>query len=255
VTHLLIFVCFKDVLVPHYVLHRKHIINGELFNALPVQQTVTLPWIRAGDIGPHDALQMEPASQTLIFFTSGAEIPGRAWVSLDAILRDRMPPLEDLIAGGHPAPLGLGSAIAIIVGGLFLLYRGLIDYRVPLLIILTAAGMMLLLPVPVVIDEAHAHWEWIAMRSQGVGWQVALTLVSYELMAGPLMFMAFFLATAPAVRPVVPLARVVYALIAGLFAAIFQLYVSVSIGPYLALLAASALTPLFDKVFRPRTLV
>jgi electron transport complex protein RnfD len=93
------------------------------------------------------------------------------------------------------------------------------------------------------------------MRGQDVDWQVALTLVNYELVAGPLMFMAFFLATAPALRPVVPLARVLYATIAGLLTAIFQLYVSVSVGPYLALLAASGLTPMFDKAIRPRTLV
>jgi len=48
---------------------------------------------------------------------------------------------------------------------------------------------------------------------------------------------------------------VVYALIIGSLAAVFQLYVSVAIGPYLALLAASLLTPTFDKWFRPRTLV
>jgi Na+-translocating ferredoxin:NAD+ oxidoreductase RnfD subunit len=257
VTHLLLFVCFKDLLVPHYVLDRHHIIRGELFDAVPIEQTVTTPWIRSSPetVGQFEAYQMAPASQTLLEFTSGAESPERGAISLEALLRDRMPPLEDLIVGGHPAPIGLGSAIAVIIGGLFLLYRGLIDYRVPMIIIFVAAAAMLLLPVPVVIDEVHSVWRWPAMRGQDVDWQVALTLVNYELVAGPLMFMAFFLATAPALRPVVPLARVIYATIAGLLTAIFQLYVSVSVGPYLALLAASGLTPMFDKAIRPRTLV
>ena len=41
----------------------------------------------------------------------------------------------------------------------------------------------------------------------------------------------------------------------GLFAAVFQLYVSVAFGPYLALMSASLLTPTLDKWLRPRALV
>jgi hypothetical protein len=50
-------------------------------------------------------------------------------------------------------------------------------------------------------------------------------------------------------------ARTLYALLIGILAAVFQLYVSVSIGPYLALLAVSLATPTLDKLFPPRTLV
>jgi hypothetical protein len=50
-------------------------------------------------------------------------------------------------------------------------------------------------------------------------------------------------------------ARAIYAILTGILAAAFQLYIAVSIGPYLALLATSLLTPTLDKVFRPRTLV
>ena len=64
-----------------------------------------------------------------------------------------------------------------------------------------------------------------------------------------------YLATAPAVRPMARRARVLYAAAAGALTAIFQLYLSVSWGPYLALLAASLLTPLMDRWFRPRALV
>jgi Na+-translocating ferredoxin:NAD+ oxidoreductase RnfD subunit len=50
-------------------------------------------------------------------------------------------------------------------------------------------------------------------------------------------------------------ARTIYAILIGVGTAAIQLYVSVSIGPYLALLAVSLLTPTLDKLFRPRTLV
>jgi electron transport complex protein RnfD len=233
------------------VLQKKHLLFGDISHSMPVDGTITQPWIRATGTSP-ESLRIEPASQTLLRYTSGSE---RAWVSLDAMLRDRMPPLEDLIVGGHPAPIGMASAIAVIIGGLFLLYRGLIDYRVPLIIILSSILATLLLPVPVVIKENEVIWHWMVLRVQNIGWPVGVTLANYELMAGPLLFMAFFLATSPAIRPIARRARVGYAMIAGILTAIFQLYVSVSAGPYVALLLASVLTPTLDKIFRPQTLV
>ena len=53
-----------------------------------------------------DALQLEPASIRLHAFTSGQKRPGRSWLSLESLLRDEMPPLEDLIIGGQPGPIG-----------------------------------------------------------------------------------------------------------------------------------------------------
>jgi electron transport complex protein RnfD len=74
-------------------------------------------------------------------------------------------------------------------------------------------------------------------------------------MAGPLLLTAFFLATAPAVRPMARRGRVLYALLIGVLAAFFQLYVSVSYGSYVALLLVSGLTPVFDRWFKPNPLV
>jgi electron transport complex protein RnfD len=255
VTQLLLFVCFKDVLAPQYVLDRHHLVMGDIFRATSVEGTITQPWTRSLVAGESDALRVEAASQTLLHYTSAVESSSHSWVALDAILRDRMPPLEDLIVGGHPAPIGMGSAIAVIIGGLFLLYRGLIDYRVPLLIILSMIATSLILPVPAVIQEDTAVWRWAGFHDPQIGWAVAMTLVNYEVMAGPLLFVAFFLATSPAVRPIARRARVVYAIIIGMLTAFFQLYVSVAVGAYVALLLASILTPTFDKLFRPRTLV
>ena len=155
---------------------------------------------------------------------------------------------------GAPAPLGLGSAIAVIMGGLYLLYRGLIDFRVPLLICLAAAVALLFLPIPVAVTENVRHWRSLALHA-GVGWPVAITFVSYELMAGPLLFVAFYLASAPGVRPITRRGRAVYAVLIGLGAAAAQLYLDVSYGPYLALLVAALVTPLLDRVFVPRPIV
>ena len=94
-----------------------------------------------------------------------------------------------------------------------------------------------------------------AMGQPGVSGAAVLSFACYEMLAGPLLLTAFFLATSPAVRPMPRPARAIYAVILGVASAGAKLYLSVSHGPYLALLAVSLLTPLFDRLFRPRPLV
>lgn len=252
--HLLIVVFFQPAMVPHYILQRDDLFFGDVLDVAGdvTPQSRAQPWI-AGPIDAADSIYAEPAAQQLIFFTSGSQLPDRKRLSLSALLRDRMPPLEDLVIAGEPGSIGTSCVLASLIGGLFLLYRGLIDYRVPLIIFLSAFFAMLVLPAPVEITDTAPIYQWLAVRR--VGWPVAVTFVHYELMAGPGAFMAFFLATAPAVRPMARRARVLYAIIVGVLCAGFQLYFTVAEGPYLALLLVSLLTPTLEKWFRPRPLV
>jgi Na+-translocating ferredoxin:NAD+ oxidoreductase RnfD subunit len=276
IAYLLLCVLFQDFLTPRYTLRREHAFGGDVLDAPggakldsrvvttrpsslmpiePIQQSRPA-WIAAPlNLDQFEATRTIPAAERLESFTAGHQAPERAFISLESLVRDRLPPLEDLIVGGQPAAVGLGSAIALIIGGLFLLYRGLIDYRVPLLIFTSAFVCFLILPVPVVITESARISRWFALRDSSVGLALGVTFANYELMASPLLFMGFFLATAPAVRPLVRRARAIYALLVGVATALFQLYVSVTIGPYLALLGISLLSPTLDRMFRPRALV
>ena len=121
------------------------------------------------------------------------------------LLRDRMPPLEDLIVGGQPAPVGLGSGVAVIIGGLFLLYRGLIDFRIPLL-----APVRVRRPGrPAGPDRRPRRRPALAVarpardpgRGVGRGGDVRR---NYELMAGPLLFVASSWRPAPPSAPEPP---------------------------------------------------
>jgi Na+-translocating ferredoxin:NAD+ oxidoreductase subunit D len=251
VTYLFLLAVFTSTLTPQSVLGRNHLFRGDVLHAEPV--TTDEPWSQAKST--FDALARDRASTALTPFTAGTQSPERTWLSLEGLIRDRMPPLEDLIVAGHPAPIGFGSAVAIIIGGLFLLYRGLIDWRIPLLIFVSAYIAFIFLPIPIVITEAGPQWRWLAMRDSAVGWPLGLTFVHYELFAGAIPFMSFFLATTPAARPMARRARALYAILIGITAAVFQLYFSAGNGAYFAMFGVSLLTPMLDKLFRPRTLV
>lgn len=248
---------FQQALQPHYVLQRHRVLSGDLYDAAQVDPRATasgVPWVSGPRAQEHDALWIDPAAGRLSAYTRGLAEPERGLLRMTAMLRDHMPPLEDFIVGGQPGSIGASSAIAVIIGGLFLLYRGLIDFRVPLLSVLTAFLLMLVLPIPARIG-ATPQWHWVVMRQADVGWPTAVTLVNYQMMASPLLFMAFFLATSPAVRPMARRARAIFAVLLGALTAAAQLYASVALGPYLALLVAGLMAPTLDKWFRPRSLV
>jgi Na+-translocating ferredoxin:NAD+ oxidoreductase RnfD subunit len=270
VTFLLLMVAFDPMLTPRAVLQRHRAFTGDLARAAPP----TLPehaYMKEGYLKtPHvegaDALELQPASIRLLAFTSGQRRPGRSSLSFESLLRDELPPLEDLIIGGHPGPTGGTCAVAMIIGGLFLLYRGIIDFGVPLSIFAGAFTALLTLPVPLFIRDDGPDWRWFIFRThqimtksgpryEQVGWAQALTFANYEIMVGPMLLMILFFATAPALRPMARRARVIYGLLVGILAAGLQLYVSISYGPYLALLIVSLLTPLLDKFFRTQPLV
>jgi Na+-translocating ferredoxin:NAD+ oxidoreductase RnfD subunit len=255
--HLLIVALAGDLLIPHTTLQKSHAFFGDVLKAGDPSrlERVRGPWNSVKQIAGQDAVRSVPASQLLTTYTSGIERPEGSFLSLEALLRDHMPPLEDLIVGGAPGPIGTSSAIAIVIGGMFLMYRGVIDYRISLFMFVAALLALLVLPVPVVIRQTAREWHWMAMLHRDVSLPAALTFANYELMASPLTFVAFFLATEPGIRPIARRARTIYAILIGVVAAALQLYCSVRAGPYLAMLLVGLLAPIFDRWFVPRTLV
>lgn len=270
VTFLLLVAAFDQLMSPVAVLQRQRLFSGDLARAAPpsppAHAYMKEGYLKTPPVPNADALLIEPASARLLAFTSGQKRPGRSWLTLESLLRDEMPPLEDLIIGGQPGPIGATCAVSIIIGGLFLLYRGIIDFRVPVCVFAGALVALLTLPIPVLIRDDGPQWHWLAFRVhpfvtgagspfETIGWAKMVTFANYEIMIGPMALTAFFLATAPTLRPMARRARVIYGLLVGIAAAGMQLYVSISFGPYLALLIVSLLTPLLDRMFRQHPLV
>jgi Na+-translocating ferredoxin:NAD+ oxidoreductase RnfD subunit len=235
---------------PQRVLQRGHVVVGDLLDvsspALPPAPRE--PWARALPESRADAvLRNSPARQLSSYTRRRLANQGRRAWSLDELLRDRLPPLEDLIIGGQPAAIGMGSAVALILGGLYMLYRSAIDYRVPLVALVTTYAALLVLPVPLAVTASAAQWGWLAAARPDVGLSIGLTLVHYELLAGPALFVAFYLATVPGVCPLTRRPRALFAFILGLLTAVLQLYLSVEYGAYIALVACGLIAPILER--------
>jgi Na+-translocating ferredoxin:NAD+ oxidoreductase RnfD subunit len=258
VTLLMLFVLFHDELTPRYVLKIDRLVVGDLLKVNPAPPAERGAWIvvsRGAGGREFDSLFVVPAADKLLAYTSGQTQPDRSSLTPQMLVRDQMPALEDLIIGGQSSAIGTGSAVVVIVGGLFLLYRGLIDFRLPLLALAAAMITLLVLPIPVVITDSGSQWSWLAFRPHVLGWPLSITLMNYEILATPLLFTVFFLANAPGLRPITRRGRTIFALALGILAATLQLYLFASVGAYIALLFVSLLTPTLDRTLRPKTLV
>ena len=131
VTYLLLAAVFHAALVPHDVLQRERLFVGDVLEAAAdaAPPGGVNPWwlTRPRTVG-HDAIRTTPAAESLESYTFARRDPNeRGTLLLQGLLRDRLPPLEDLVMAGNPGPIGTSSAIFVIAGGLFLLYRGVID--------------------------------------------------------------------------------------------------------------------------------
>jgi Na+-translocating ferredoxin:NAD+ oxidoreductase RnfD subunit len=166
---------------------------------------------------------------------------------LEGLIRSEMPPLEDMVVGGHPAAVGLSSAIAVIVGGMFLVYRRVISAKVPVLLVLTAYLCFFILPVPVVMTQEGPLWRPLVAPRAHEDIATVITFANYELMATPLLFVAFFLAPMSGLCPQGRPARTRYAFLLGAGIAAAQIYVSAPFGAYLALAVVNLLSPTLES--------
>ncbi len=84
---------------------------------------------------------------------------------------------------------------------------------------------------------------------------VGVTYVSFHLCSGGLMLAAFFLANDMASRPIQLRGQIIFGMGAGVLTIVARLYGTWSMAPlgaYIALLVMNTLTPLIDRVTRPR---
>ncbi len=139
-------------------------------------------------------------------------------------------PLSDLFLGLTGGTIGETSALCLLIGGVFLICTGIIDFRIPVSYLLTFACWTLL----------------IGGRGLDFGYMLA------ELCAGGIMFGAFFMATDYVTTPVTPMGRILFGILVGTLNAVFRFVGSSVEGCSYAILFGNLLVPLIERITIPR---
>lgn len=151
----------------------------------------------------------------------------------NAISLGALTPLKDLFWGNIGGCLGETSAFALVLGGIFLLSRRVIDWRIPLGIILSLT----------VFTGAF----WVLNPDK-----YASPL--FHILAGGFLIGAIFMATDLVTSPITPLGTWIYALGIGALVGLIRLFGGFPEGVMYSILLMDSFVPLLNISTRPRIL-
>ena len=138
--------------------------------------------------------------------------------------------LMDMFLGNCPGSIGELSALALIIGGIYLVVRKVISARIPLAYIGTVAVLTL------VFSKTDAPIQWML----------------YSLFSGGLMLGAIFMATDYATSPVTAKGQIVYGIGCGILTVIFRYFGLYPEGVTYAILLMNACVWVIDRYTAPR---
>ena len=148
-----------------------------------------------------------------------------------AALKAHLPSYQDMFMGQIGGSLGEVSAIAILLGGIYLLYRGIISWHIPVSYLLTVAvftGILYLIDPTHFIDPV------------------------FHLLAGGLMLGAFFMATDMVTSPMTYKGMLVFGVGCGVLTVSIRNWGAYPEGVSFAILIMNAFVPLINKGFKPK---
>jgi Na+-translocating ferredoxin:NAD+ oxidoreductase subunit D len=136
----------------------------------------------------------------------------------------------DLFMGLTSGSTGETSALFILIGGAYLVYRGMMNWRIPISIFATVYIFSLILNT---INPLYPP-------------------PMFMLFSGGLMLGALFMATDMVASPITSLGVVVYGFLIGALVVIIRVWGGLPEGVMYAILLANAISPHIDNLIRPR---
>lgn len=142
-----------------------------------------------------------------------------------------LPHLNDMLLGNIGGSLGEISAILLILGGVYMLWKKVITWHIPVSIILTVALI------------------------SGIFWMINPEIYVnplYHVLTGGLMLGAIFMATDMVTSPMTPKAQIIYGIGIGLITISIRMFGAYPEGISFAILIMNAVTPLLNYYIKPK---
>ncbi|HAL64623.1 MAG TPA: Na+-transporting NADH:ubiquinone oxidoreductase subunit D, partial [Bacteroidales bacterium] len=143
----------------------------------------------------------------------------------------KLPSYTDLFWGNIGGSLGEVSAIALIIGGIYLLYRKIITWHIPVSYILTA------------------------FIFSGILWLVNPIRYAdpiFHILAGGLLIGAIFMATDLVTSPMTAWGKIIFGIGCGVLTILIRVLGAYPEGVSFAILIMNAFVPLIDRAFKPK---
>lgn len=134
-----------------------------------------------------------------------------------------LPSLLDMLIGNRAGAIGEGCAIALIIGGVYLIVRKVISWHTPVIFIGTVFVLSLII-------------------------KQDLTIALYEVLGGGVILGAFFMATDYSTTPINKYGKMVFAFGCGLITILIRFWGSYPEGVSFAILLMNILSPYIEKM-------
>lgn len=226
------------------VLAPGHLLIGDLSQARPVSLGVYRGWSAYRGPAAADAWLMERPVQVLRRFADG-DVPADGKLVYEPLLRDWLPPWRDTILGVVPGGIGETCTLALIVAGLYLIYRGYLRWQLPVAMLAGAALAAAVLPVETAAEGRGYDW-FPALAAEG-GRAAGLAYVLYHLTSGQLMLGAFLLAGDMIASPMRARSQAVFGLAIGVLTIFMRLYGVIEGECYWSILIMNSFVAMIDR--------
>ena len=133
------------------------------------------------------------------------------------------------VGTGIPGSLGEVSALALLIGGVYLIWRKVINWQTPVAYIATVAVLTFLFP----------------KQGSGLEWML------YSIFGGGLFLGAFFMATDYATSPVTKKGQFIFGIGCGLFTVLIRYFGSYNEGVCYSIMVMNLFVALIDKYTKP----
>lgn len=143
--------------------------------------------------------------------------------SINAGKLDNLPGVLDMLIGNRAGAIGETCIIALVLGGIYLIVRKVINWQTPAVLL----GTVFILSLIIKQD---------------------ISVALYEILGGGVVLAAFFMATDYSTTPINKLGKIVFAFGCGVLTIIFRFFSSMPEGISYAILIMNILSPYIEKL-------